>query len=109
MWNMHSKYLRNFLEIMNSNVVTMPVEHARGLIKILGGFMQNWFSNVTGKDSGENEAQDLKDEVEAFLLGVCWMGANCLATECERSSLWKARRHGFVLPAYCITLYLEIA
>ena len=46
----------------------MPVEHARSLFKLSEALMQNSSSNVNEEDDSEDEAQDLRDEAEVYLL-----------------------------------------
>ncbi|MCJ1470682.1 hypothetical protein MMC07_009329 [Pseudocyphellaria aurata] len=45
----------------------MPVEHARGLFKLSEALIQN-SSSIENEDGGEDEAQDLRDEAEVYLL-----------------------------------------
>jgi len=45
----------------------MPVEHARGLFKLSEALMQNSSSNEN-EDGSEDEAHDLRDEAEVYLL-----------------------------------------
>lgn len=46
----------------------MPVEHARSLFKLFEALMQNSSSNVNEEDGSEDEAHDLRDEAEVYLL-----------------------------------------
>ena len=63
-----SKHLRDSLEITKFHANTMPVEHARGLFKLSEALMQNSSSNENEEDGSEDEAQDLRDEAEVYLL-----------------------------------------
>ena len=46
----------------------MPVEHARSLFKLSEAMMQNSSSNLNEEDGSEEEAQNLRDEAEVYLL-----------------------------------------
>lgn len=46
----------------------MPVEHARGLFKLSEALVQNSSTNENEDDGSEEEAQDLRDEAEIYLL-----------------------------------------
>ncbi|UKZ68842.1 uncharacterized protein TrAtP1_009862 [Trichoderma atroviride] len=62
------KHLRDALEITKFHADTMPVEHARGLFKLSEALVQNSSTNEDEKDDSEEEAQDLRDEAEIYLL-----------------------------------------
>lgn len=63
-----SKYLRDALEITKFHADTMPVEHARGLFKLSEALVQNSSTIKNEDDGSEEEAQDLRDEAELYLL-----------------------------------------
>lgn len=46
----------------------MPVEHARSLFKLSEALMQNSSSNLNEEDGSEDEAHDLRDQAEVYLL-----------------------------------------
>ncbi|KAI0412494.1 hypothetical protein F5X98DRAFT_367241 [Xylaria grammica] len=60
------KHLRDSLEITKFHADVMPVEHARSLFKLSEALTQN--SSLDGDNSDGDEAQDLRDEAEVFLL-----------------------------------------
>ncbi|UKZ73821.1 hypothetical protein TrVFT333_001474 [Trichoderma virens FT-333] len=62
------KHLRDAIEITKFHADTMPVEHARSLFKLSEALIQKSSSNENENDGSENEAQDLRDEAEVYLL-----------------------------------------
>ncbi|EHK22215.1 uncharacterized protein TRIVIDRAFT_191059 [Trichoderma virens Gv29-8] len=62
------KHLRDSIEITKFHADTMPVEHARSLFKLSKALIQKSSSNENENDVSENEAQDLRDEAEVYLL-----------------------------------------
>ncbi|GAW14062.1 hypothetical protein ANO14919_034540 [Xylariales sp. No.14919] len=60
------KHLRDSLEITKFHADVMPVEHARSLFKLSEALTQNSSSDEENSDG--DEAQDLRDEAEVFLL-----------------------------------------
>ncbi|KAL7952428.1 hypothetical protein V8C34DRAFT_323297 [Trichoderma compactum] len=62
------KHLRDALEITKFHSDTMPVEHARGLLKLSEALVQNSSTNENEDDSNKEEARDLRDEAEIYLL-----------------------------------------
>ncbi|KAM0511973.1 hypothetical protein ACHAPE_009329 [Trichoderma viride] len=62
------KHLHNALEITKFHADTMPVEHARGLFKLSEALVQNSSTIKNEDDGSEEEAQDLRDEAELYLL-----------------------------------------
>lgn len=63
-----SKHLRDSVEITKFHADTFPVEHARGLFKLSEALTQNSSSNENEEDGSEDEAQNLRDEAEVYLL-----------------------------------------
>lgn len=63
-----NKHLGEFLEIMKFYTDTMPVKYVCGLFKLSEASMQDSSSNVNEEDGSEDEAQDLRDEGEVYLL-----------------------------------------
>ncbi|KAJ4312434.1 hypothetical protein N0V84_009926 [Fusarium piperis] len=59
--NMASKHLRDSLEITKFHANVMPVEHARGLLKLSEALLQDSYNS-------SGEVTDLRDEVEVHLL-----------------------------------------
>lgn len=56
-----SKHLRDSLKITKFHANVMPVEHARGLLKLSEALLQDSYNS-------SGEVTDLRDEVEVYLL-----------------------------------------